>query len=127
MGSTSQQSDCTCIQGSFHYQGFERRDLGMDSNYGEVTIERCKGCGRYWLNYLMEYEYLTAAGRWFRGVIPPEIAASLNAESAKQILESMEWYFRGGSAFGGQVTRTSSGQLKYWLTPFEGPSAKRRD
>jgi hypothetical protein len=28
-----------------------------------------------WLHYLMECEYLTAAGRWFRNVITPEIAS----------------------------------------------------
>jgi hypothetical protein len=65
----------------------------------------------------MEYEYLTAAGRWFRGVITPEIAASVNPATAKEVLDGLDWYFRGGGAFGGKVLRTSPGQLKYWLAP----------
>jgi hypothetical protein len=92
----------------------------VDDDFGEVTVERCKRCGRYWLHYLVEYEYLTAAGRWFRGIISPEAAASMNAASAKKTLETLDWYFRGGSAFGGKVIRTSPGQLKYWLSPFPG-------
>jgi hypothetical protein len=66
----------------------------------------------------MEYEYLTAAGRWFRGVITPEIAASVTLATAKEVLEGLDWYFRGGSAFGGgKALRTSPGQLEYWLAP----------
>lgn len=113
--------DCECLSGDFYYAKFEQRDLDMDSDYGEVSIRRCRRCGRYWLNYLMEYEYLTGAGRWFCGVITPEIAASATAESAREILEGLEWYFRGGSAFGGKISKTVSGQLKYWLLPWGNP------
>ena len=115
--------ECPCLQGDVYYQSFEQRPLGSDSNYGETTILRCKRCGSYWLHYLMEYEYLTAAGRWFHGLITPEIAASATAENARNILEGLEWYFRGGSAFGGKVSRTKSGDLKYWLFPFPGKSS----
>lgn len=117
-------ADCECVQGDFHYAKFERRELGMDSSYGEVSIDRCKRCGRHWLHYLMEYEHLTAAGRWFRGVVPPEVAATVTAESARDALEALEWYFRGGSAFGGQVSKTQPGQLEYWLSPFSGPTSR---
>lgn len=119
---TQQPGDCECLKGDFYYLNFETKSLGADSNYGEASIDRCKRCGRYWLHYLMEYEYLTAAGRWFRGIVTPEVAASATAESATRILEGLEWYFRGGSAFGGKVTRTSPGQLRYWLMPFPGQS-----
>ena len=125
MENTAQpQPECPCLQGETYHQKFESRPLGVDSDYGEATIVRCKQCGRYWLRYLMEYEYLSRAGRWFRGLVTPEIAASADAESAKSILESLEWYFCGGSAFGGQVTKVKSGQLKYWLMPFPGPEEK---
>ena len=107
--------ECPCIAG--HHQDFENRFVGVDRDFGEVTVARCKRCGRFWLHYLMEYEYLTAAGRWFRGVITPEIAASVKPATAKEVLEGLDWYFRGGSAFGGKVVRTSPGQLKYWLVP----------
>lgn len=115
------QNDCSCLQGDFYYQKFENKSLGVDSDYGEVSIDCCKRCGRYWLHYLMEYEYLSRSGRWFRGLITSTMAASATAATAKSMLESLEWYFRGGSAFGGKVIRTNSGQLKYWLTPFPGP------
>jgi len=121
MENTSQPKvNCSCLEGDSYYQKFEEKALGSDSDYGKASILRCKRCGRYWLRYLMEYEYLTAAGRWFRGLVTPEIAASATAANAKNILESLEWYFRGGSAFGGKVTRTRSGDLKYWLVPFGG-------
>jgi len=47
----------------------EQRYVGADEHYGEVSLSRCRRCGRCWLRYLMEYEYLTAAGRWFEGEI----------------------------------------------------------
>jgi len=120
--SSEQQEACPCLEGDTYYLNFEERSLGVDRDFGEASVLKCKRCGRYWLHYLVEYEYLTAAGRWFRGVISPEVAASAKAASAKRILEGLAWYFRGGSAFGGKVFRTS-GELKYWLIPFPGPRA----
>jgi hypothetical protein len=114
--------ECPCfLEADTHQQNLlEERFVGSDSDFGEVTVERCTRCGRFWLHYLIEYEYLTAAGRWFCGVITPEAAVSMNAASAKKMLEKLDWYFRGGSAFGGKVLKTSPGQLKYWLVPFPG-------
>ncbi len=114
------QTECPCLEGEMGRQGFEVRDVGVDDDFGEVSVERCGRCGRFWLRYFIEYEYLTASGRWFRGVISPEAAVSVTPASAKATLEKLDWYFRGGSAFGGAVLKTSSGQLKYWLTPFPG-------
>jgi hypothetical protein len=116
-----QQGKCPCLEGDAYYQNFEERSLGMDPDLQEATVWRCKRCGRYWLEDHVEYEYLTAAGRWFRGVITPEVAGSADAESAKSILEGLDWYLQGRSAFGGKVIRTLPGQLKYWFTPFRGP------
>lgn len=116
------QEACPCLAGDTYYQNFEERSLGTDRDFGEATVFKCKRCGRYWLQYHVEYEHLTAAGRWFRGVVNPEIAASARAESAKRILEGLDWYFRGGSAWGGRVIKTTPGQLEYWLMPFPGPS-----
>ncbi|MDP8979019.1 MAG: hypothetical protein M3O35_00350 [Acidobacteriota bacterium] len=108
-------AECPCLAGE--QRESENRFVGVDSDYGEVSVIRCKRCGRFWLRYFIEYEYLTASGRWFRGVITPEIAAAMEPEAAKEVLEGLEWYFRGGSAFGGEVIRTAPGQLKYWLFP----------
>jgi len=112
--------ECPCLSGDTSYQDFENRRVGVDRNLGEVTVSQCKRCGQFWLHYLMEYEYLTAAGRWFRGPITPKIAASVTAASATKVLEELDWYFRGGSAFGG-IFRTSPGRLKQWLIPSAGP------
>lgn len=115
-----QQEKCPCLEGDTYHQNFDERSLGVDRELGEATVWRCKRCGRSWLEYHVEYEYLTAAGRWFRGLITPEVAASADAASAKRILEGLDWYFRGGDALGGKVIKTAPGRLKYWLIPFPG-------
>jgi hypothetical protein len=114
------EESCPCLEGETYFQNFESRALGMDSDYGEVSVDKCKRCGRYWLHYLMEYEYLSRSGRWFRSVVTPEVAASVKADDAKRIIESLDYYFRGGSAFGGKTIKTS-GSLEIWLVPFSGP------
>src|SRR2546430_4449245 len=86
--------ECPCLSGDTSYQDFEDRLVGVDRSFGEVTVSQCKRCGQFWLHYLMEYEYLTAAGRWFRGPITPKIAASVTAANATKVLEELDWYFR---------------------------------
>ena len=113
--------ECPCLSGDTSYRDFEDRLVGVDRDFGEVTVSQCKRCGQFWLHYLMEYEHLTAAGRWFRGPITPKIAASVTAANATKVLEELDWYFRGGSAFGGKILRTSPGQLKQWLIPSAKP------
>ena len=110
---------CPCLNAETHFCGFKKKAIGMDDQYGEVSVWTCKKCGRDWLHYFIEYEYPAAAGRMFTGVIPPETAASVHAENAADLIETMEWYFRGASAFGGNLLRTS-GPVKPWLIPFPG-------
>jgi hypothetical protein len=110
---------CPCLNAETHFCGFDRKVIGADERYGEVSIWTCKKCGRNWLHYLIEYEYLQASGRMFTGVISPETAAGIKADRAVDLFESMDWYFRGGSAFDGQLMRTQ-GPIKPWLTPFPG-------
>ena len=107
----------SCSEGTAH--DLEQRDVGADKNYGDVSVSRCRRCGRCWLRYLMEYEYLTAAGRWFEGEIAPDAADRLKAKHALKLFRNMESYYRGGSAFGGQVT-LSQGPPERWLLPFPG-------
>jgi len=115
------QSDnaCPCLDAEAHFCGFEKKTIGVDEQYGEVTLWTCKKCGRKWLHYFVEYEYLTAAGRMFTGVISPAALAGITAANAVEAFEAMDWYFRGGSAFGGKLLRTT-GSLKPWLLPFPG-------
>jgi hypothetical protein len=114
------EEPCPCLEGETYFQNLEHRALGMDSADGEVSVDKCKRCGRYWLHYLMEYEYLSRSGRWFRGVVTPKVAATVKSDDARRIIESLDYYFRGGSAFGGKVTKTR-GTLGPWLVPFSGP------
>lgn len=116
----SQEVSCPCLEGDTYFKNFEKRAIGADSNFGEVSVVTCKRCGRTWLHYHIEYEYLSRSGRWFRGVVAPAVAASIEPAEAVNVLECLEWYFRGGSAFGGEVIKTR-GPLKPWLYPFSGP------
>jgi hypothetical protein len=111
---------CACLDAETHFGGFEKRGIGVDDNYGEVSVWTCKKCGRNWLYYFVEYEYLTASGRLFTGVISPQAAAAVTAKNAVDMFGDMEWYFRGGSAFSGGLKRTT-GPLKPYLMPSPGP------
>jgi hypothetical protein len=86
----------------FWYQNFHSIDLGEDETnpYCEkVTIETCKTCGKKWLHYLVENPFFSRSGRWYRGLITEQVAQSIRPESAVSLLESLEWYFRGGSFY----------------------------
>jgi hypothetical protein len=112
---------CPCLDAEKHFCGFEKKSIGIDDQWGEVWIWTCKKCGRIWLYYHIEYEYLTASGRMFTGIIPPKDAARVTPKNAVDMFDSMDWYFRGGSAFrGGTELMRTTGPLKPWLTPFPG-------
>ena len=85
--------DCTNL---VHYQ-----DLGMDAHFAEVSVLLCQNCGQHWLRYFYENEAFTASGRWYLGAITPTQLAALTSESAKAILEGLDWYAYGGSFYGG--------------------------
>ena len=110
---------CPCLDPETHFCGFETKSIGVDEQYGEVAVWTCKQCGRHWLRYVIEYEYLTAGGRMFTGVISAETAARVKPKTAIDMFERMPWYFRGGSAFGRNLLRTT-GPLAPWLIPFPG-------
>jgi len=97
----------------------EKRYLGTDDQYGEVTVLRCRRCPRCWLHYLIEYEYLSGSGRWLEGEISPEVAARLNPNDAVGLFDRMAWFHVSGSAFGGKLRRVT-GPATTWLTPFPG-------
>jgi hypothetical protein len=89
-------------------------ELGMDADFAQVSLLVCPACGRHWLRYFYELEAFTASGRWYLGAITAEQVSNLTAENAKGTLESLSWYFYGGSYYGGQSGRTSG---RIYLNP----------
>jgi hypothetical protein len=97
-----------------HQSLLNEKYLGMDDNFAEVSILTCPVCSQQWLRYFYEVEAFTASGRWYLGAISGEQAGQLTAENAKAVLESLSWYFYGGSYFGG---RTGRGSGRIYLSP----------
>jgi hypothetical protein len=82
-------------------------ELGLDERYGQITVLACQRCGQFWLKYFYENEGFTASGRWYLGAISPDQCSSLTVENTISTLEKLDWYFVGGSYFGGQVSQGS--------------------
>jgi hypothetical protein len=96
---------CTCLAGDFQHDRFERTFLGTDDLYAEISVDRCLTCGRHWLHYFLEYESVTASGRWYRGLIGQDVAFS--HRNAAAIFAQLGEYWAGGSRFDGKVHRRS--------------------
>jgi hypothetical protein len=92
-----------CAAGGWGGTSSELTYLGMDDIYGEVTLYRCRQCRRLWLHYHYENEAFTASGRWYHGLIPPDLEGSVTLENARAILEGLDSYWTGGSYVGGRV------------------------
>lgn len=93
---------CGCMEPAGRWN-FEETRIGIDKTkgrYGEVSIRQCKECNNVWLHYQVEYEAFSKSGRWFRGLISPDLAKTTSPETAVQELAQLEWYFYGGSRFG---------------------------
>ena len=96
-------SDCHCMKSPFYYLDFDSADLGKDKtdkvNETEVTIETCKACGSKWIRYFFVHPGFGRSGTWYRGLITEEMAKSVRPDEAVALIESLEWYFRGGSFY----------------------------
>lgn len=107
-----ENSKCICLELPLpfdHYQ--EVRFIGVDETagrFGQVSLKQCRHCRRYWLHYFVEYEAFKGSGRYFMGLIEPEVANSLTPDRALEYLESLEWHLFGGSYFGGKGRSTTS-------------------
>jgi hypothetical protein len=111
---TESAENCICFQPPFVHTQFERTSLGVDpqqGRYADVSLDRCRTCGRPWLHYHFELEAETASGRWYRGLLPWDVALDVTALTAASVLERLPWYFAGGSYFDSNVHR-SSGALR---------------
>jgi hypothetical protein len=108
---------CVCEQGGARFTEFECRDVGRDETEGrfaDVTLNRCRTCGRTWLRYLVEYEAFSRSGRWARGLISEADANTITPETAVALLNGLEWYLYGGSYFDG-ISGRRSGPMRWGL------------
>ena len=103
--------DCTCLEPESYRDDFERTVLGLDRTTGsglaEVSIDRCRRCGRLWLHYFLEYPDVAESSRWYRAPITPEMAREVAPQSALALLESLPWRLQGGAYYGRRGQRTS--------------------
>jgi hypothetical protein len=94
---------CSCQTATAPASNFTNFPIGTDSTrgrFGEVTLERCLQCQRFWLRYFVEYEGVSQSGRWYRGELKPERAVAL--------LEAMPEVVYGGSYFRKQADQSSA-------------------
>ena len=95
-------SECRCMTPPFYFLDYDSQSLGVDETngrFGEVTIDTCKACGKKWLQYFVEYPSFSESGRWYRGLVTPEIVKSITPERAPELLAGLPWHFSGGSYF----------------------------
>ena len=83
---------------------------GVDETWGrfaDVTISRCRRCGQHWVKYQLEYEAFSRSGRWARGKIDADLAATIAVEEVAEHINALPAYIAGGSYFGstGQIRR----------------------
>lgn len=97
---------CTCPLQEPEKLGLEM-ELGMDENFAEISLHSCPLCGQKWLRYFYENEGFSGSGRWYLGAIAIGDVANLQVGLAKELLEGLDFYFVGGSYFGGQTSRSS--------------------
>jgi hypothetical protein len=94
--------NCRCFSPPFDFRDFDAEPVGVDQTngrFGDVSIETCKHCGTRWLRYFVEYEAFSASGRWFRGLLTPELERTLTPTAAVALLQNLPWHFYGGSYF----------------------------
>jgi hypothetical protein len=99
-------TSCGCLAAPGKHLG-HRAELGMDEWFAEVSILICSECGRHWLRYHLEDEAFSRSGRWYTGAISEEQASTMMAATARATLETLAWYWYGGSYFEGRAGRGS--------------------
>jgi hypothetical protein len=71
---------CGCLDSGPHYPDIvDTKHIGVDDTEGRfatVELMRCARCRRLWLRYAVEYEGLTASGRWAEVPIGEDEAAA---------------------------------------------------
>ncbi len=95
---------CACNEAGPRYpHAIVERQVGRDETKGRfanVDVIRCGQCGQLWINYLVEHEGFTAAGRWGSALIDEARAKTITPEEAPAYIEAAPWLIDGGSYYG---------------------------
>ncbi len=91
---------CKCETPPSHYSDFDEEFVGEDQHAAEVSLFRCRTCGRSWLKYLIEEPHRSNSGRWWRVAVSPEDLAGLSVGTARDFIEKQLQCIVGGSYFG---------------------------
>lgn len=122
---------CPCLEGTFAAADFDRRDVGEDDSYGEVSVLTCRRCRATWLRHFHEVEGISRSGRWHCGRVEPSVAATIAAGNALATIQSLPTYFVGGSALDGVVSRIDSQSFpvagEWIVAPKSGTVADLKD
>jgi hypothetical protein len=94
-----QNTNCRCAKPPFYYKDYEINIFGEDSTYGEISINKCKKCGTYWLKYLIDEPQYTKSGRWWWVEISKNQSESLTLEDVKDYIMSQDVCWVGGSFY----------------------------
>lgn len=103
---TSDAQSCTCLAAA-RGDLILLRHFGMDHNFAEVSLHTCPDCGRPWLRYFYELEAFSGSGRWYLGPLSPAQLQAFTVVNARELLGQLDWYFYGGSYYGGKTGRAS--------------------
>ena len=95
----------------------DERYLGCDATAGrfaDVTLRRCSRCQRLWLRYFVEYEAVSASGRWAEAPIDDKAAETMTPETAAAFLDGAADTVFGGSYYG-QTGRSGRGPFRWGI------------
>jgi hypothetical protein len=99
-------SQCRCHSPPFDVSDFSSQLIAVDRG-AEICVVTCKLCAARWLHCLFEQEAFAASGCWYRGTLDAPEQAPPSADAALAYLQSLPWYFAGGSYYGSTGFRRS--------------------
>lgn len=95
--------ECLALTDWPRHEDYETTVLGLaptGGHHAEVSLERCRSCGRTWLRCLQEDEAETSSGRWYRGLITETQAGTISAREGLDLLRGLPFHQWGGSYYG---------------------------
>ena len=95
-------SSCLCHTLPPYYTNYHYSYWGQDDTNGrfaDISRMECIHCGTIWLKYHVEFESFSYSGRWYMGIVTPEILETLSPGTVVDYLEHLDRYIYGGSYF----------------------------